>query len=142
MGSFCPVFGRDDAIGRGDWAAVGTISGVLVMGDDTGTGVLGRAVEEGSRPGPNIILSIIAEIGVGLSQFFPFRNETGRGDHPRPIDLRLGGAQAGCHSRLASPQFLLKWTCSSTLDTQLMGMTWCIPSGLSFLVSLMWPPWT
>ena len=40
------------------------------------------------------------------------------------------------HSRLASPQLLFKCTCSSTRATQLVGMKWCWPSGLSFLVSL------
>ena len=51
-------------------------------------------------------------------------------------------AEAPFHPDLASPQFLFRWMWSWTLATHESGIRWCIPSGLSFLVSLIWSPST
>ena len=56
------------------------------------------------------------------------------------IKIAPAGPYSLFHSRLASPQPLFKCTWSSTRATQLVGMKWCWPSGLSFFVSLIVEP--
>ena len=70
------------------------------------------------------------------------RNETGR-DRSRPArSIADSAAQAGCHWLSTSLWSLFRWMWSWTLATQDIGIRWCIPSGLSFLVSLIWSPST
>jgi hypothetical protein len=69
-------------------------------------------------------------------------NGKGRGS-PRPCTrLPANSAQAGCHWLSTASWSRSRWTWSWTLATHESGIVWCMPSGLSFLVSLIVSSWT
>ena len=77
----------------------------------------------------------------------PGDDANGPGQLPGPGDARTStdpspDDQAVVHSLWTATWSLLRWMWSWTLATHESGIRWCRPSGLSFLVNLIWLPWT